>query len=681
MPQVTRLRVAAAAIAAGALTLGTLVSATTAQAANPRRAIADSHPTWAVAAKRLSSQAVTSGTVNARVYLAPSHQAELAGDVAAVSSPTSKSYRHFWTAAAVRKEFAPSAAEVASVKSWLTSAGLSVTKTDAKYPAGAYVGVRGSVAAASKAFGVTFGTYKGPDGASDRAPNQAATAPASVASSIVAVSGLDTAKSAIKPQLPPPPPNYWVAKPCSTYYGQKTATNKPKAYGKFQPWTNCGYTPNQVRGAYGVNASTETGANQTVAIVDAYAAPTIRADANQFATTVKDNPFGAGQFKQYKAGPYTMAGPNQCDAAGWYGEETLDVESVHGMAPDANVRYVAAGSCQDWDLAQADAYIVNNGLASIVSNSWGEPAQFSTINSVFDAIFQLGALKGIGFFFSSGDNGYEGPGENPGSPQDQVDYPTSSPWVTSVGGTSLAIGQHNTYQWETSWGTIVDPLVHLKNGGKKWQFTPPGQYPSGYDGSGGGGVSTEYTQSQAPYQAGVVPTSLAESLPGGTTSSTPMRVVPDVSALADPSTGILVGETVLLPNGKDGFALSRIGGTSVATPVFAGIEADAQQAAGGALGFANPAIYALDTQFPYGTAPAVGAFTDVTDHPLGAGNLAEVRNNYTNPATRQGPLLTFLLTLGINGEGADRLRAVTGYDDATGVGSPKNYIHDVPLLK
>src|SRR3984957_15427684 len=394
MPQVTRLRVAAAAIAAGALTLGTLVSATAAQAANPRRAIADSHPAWAVAAKRLSSQAVTSGTVNARVYLAPSPQAALAADVAAVSSPTSKSYRHFWTTAAVRKEFAPSAAEVASVKSWLTSAGLSVTKTDAKYPAGAYVGVRGSVAAASKAFGVTFGTYKGPDGASDRAPNQAATAPSSVASSIVAVSGRDTAKSTIKPALPPPPANYYVAKPCSTYYGQKTATNKPKAYGKFQPWTNCGYTPSQVRGAYGVTKSGMTGKGQTVAIVDAYASPTIKSDANQFASHVGDQPFAAGQFKQYKAGPYTLAGANQCDAAGWYGEETLDVESVHGMAPDANVHYVAAGSCQDSDLANADALIVDNGLASIVSNSYGEPASYSTINATWDLIFQLGALKG-----------------------------------------------------------------------------------------------------------------------------------------------------------------------------------------------------------------------------------------------------------------------------------------------
>ncbi len=74
---------------------------------------------------------------------------------------------------------------------------------------------------------------------------------------------------------------------------------------------------------------------------------------------------------------------------------------------------------------------------------------------------------------------------------------------TSVGGTSLAISKTNSYQWETSWGTIIDPLIHLKNGGKKWQYTPPGKYPSGYDGSGGGGVSTQYTQ--PGYQAGVVP--------------------------------------------------------------------------------------------------------------------------------------------------------------------------------
>ena len=180
-----------------------------------------------------------------------------------------------------------------------------MTKTSAQSPAGAYVGVRGSVAAASKAFGVTFGTYRGPGGQSARAPEQAATAPSSVASSVLAVSGLDTAKSAIKPQLPPPGPNYWVAKPCSTYYGQKTATNKPKAYGKFQPWTNCGYTPSQVRGAYGVTASGMTGEGQTVAIVDAYASPTSQGgrqpDSPRF--TVRDTPFGAGPVQAVQGRP------------------------------------------------------------------------------------------------------------------------------------------------------------------------------------------------------------------------------------------------------------------------------------------------------------------------------------------------------------------------------------------
>jgi subtilase family serine protease len=176
-------------------------------------------------------------------------------------------------------------------------------------------------------------------------------------------------------------------------------------------------------------------------------------------------------------------------------------------------------------------------------------------------------------------------------------------------------------------------------------------------------VSTDYAQPS--YQQGVVPDSLATSTPTGR-SQTPMRVVPDVSGLADPSTGFLVGQTTLQPDGKTyAFALSRIGGTSVACPTFAGIEADAQQAAGNPLGFANPAIYAR-----YGTS----AYHDVTDHPLGPGYLAEVRNNYTNPYTKKGPLLTYLRTLGIDGEGAAALPAVKGYDDSTGVGSPARYV-------
>jgi subtilase family serine protease len=103
----------------------------------------------------------------------------------------------------------------------------------------------------------------------------------------------------------------------------------------------------------------------------------------------------------------------------------------------------------------------------------------------------------------------------------------------------------------------------------------------------------------------------------------------------------------------------------LACPTFAGIEADAQQAAGHVLGFANPAIYQR-----YGT----DAFHDVTDHPFGIAHLAEVRDDYTNPYTKTGPLITYLRTLGIDGEGAAALPAVEGYDDSTGVGSPDYYI-------
>ena len=656
-----RLRAAAIAAAATTLAVGALSTAASAQSSPARSAIAGTHPAWAVPSARVSQQAVTTGTVTARVYLAGQNQAGLAAYVTAVSTPGNALYGDYLTPAQVKAEFGPTAGQVSAVRSWLTGADLTVTNVEDEI--GGYVEVEGSVQAAARAFGVTFGTFKGPDKKADRAPDQTATAPASVASAVLTVSGLDTASHTAAPAdtLPPPDPNYWVAPPCSTYYAQKIAVNEPSAYGKKQPWTNCGYTPRQIRGAYNVSKSGMTGKGQTVAILDAYASPTMLSDANEYARVTGDKPFRPGQYRQDLASTFTQTAADECDAPGWYGEETLDVESVHGEAPNANVVYVGAASCTDQDLTSALASIVDHHLASIVTDSWGEPYDVDALVAVDDLIFQVGAVEGIGFFFSSGDNGYESPDEDAGSDQIQVDYPTSSPYVTSVGGTSLAIGRSKNYEFETSWGTLLDPLA---SNGKSWESTPPGVYPDYYDGSSGGGVSSVYTQPW--YQAGVVPNSLATSLPNGTTSSTPMRVVPDVSALADPSTGFLIGETTLQPDGTTyAFSLSRIGGTSLSSPTFAGIEADAQQAAGHALGFANPVIYQR-----YGTS----AFHDVTDHPLGPGYLAEVRNNYTDPDTKTGPLITYLRTLGVDGEGAAALPAVKGYDDSTGVGSPDYYI-------
>jgi subtilase family serine protease len=660
------LRAAVTAAAAATLAVGVLTSTAAAQPSTARAEIAGTHPAWATPSARMSSQPVTSGTVTARVFLAGQDPAGLASYATAVSTPGNALYGHYLTPAQVMAGYGPTQAQVSAVSSWLTGTGLTVTMV--KDEMGGYVAVQGSVQAAVRAFGVTFGTFRGPDRRADRAPEETASAPAGVASDVLTVSGLDTATHDMTPAdtLPPPGPNYWVAPSCSQYYGQKIAVKEPSAYGAKQPWTNCGYTPRQIRGAYGVSQSGMTGKGVTVAIVDAYASPTMPSDANHYAKATGDKPFAAGQYHQELAANFTDTGPNQCDAAGWYGEQTLDVESVHGMAPDANVVYVGAASCTDQDFGDALALIIDKRLASIVSDSWGEPADGASEVPVYEEIFQAGAAEGIGFFFSSGDSGYENPSQDPGSDMQQADFPPESPYVTSVGGTSLAIGRHNNYEFETSWGTLLDPLA----GGvparhRSWKDTPPGVYPDGYDGSSGGGVSFDFAQPS--YQKGVVPNRLATALPDGSTSPTPRRVEPDVSTLADPSTGIMTGETTLQPDGTTfAFSLSRVGGTSVACPVFAGIEADAQQAAGHAIGFANPAIYQR-----YGTS----AFRDVTDHPFGAKvQLYEVRNNYTDPDTKTGPLLTYLRALGIDGEGAAALPAVKGYDDATGVGSPEYYI-------
>lgn len=142
-----------------------------------------------------------------------------------------------------------------------------------------------------------------------------------------------------------------------------------------------------------------------------------------------------------------------------------------------------------------------------------------------------------------------------------------------------------------------------------------------------------------------------------------MREVPDVAADADPTTGFSFGETVLLANGRYGFQISRIGGTSLSSPLFAGVEADAAQLVPShTLGFANPLIYLL---------AGSQAFHDVTGSPLGPGvQLALARNDYTDPATATGPIITTLRNLGIDGGDGSLLQATKGYDDATGLGSP-----------
>ncbi|MEU9959218.1 S53 family peptidase [Streptomyces sp. NPDC050982] len=615
---------------AGALALG-IPAAHASTDPDGRDTLQGTKPLWATAGADKGATANAS-RVSARVYLAGRDAAGLSAFAKAVSDPSSPSYGKYLSAAQAEARFGATKSQVANVTAWLKSAGLTVTETTRHY-----LSVTGEVADAEKAFGTQLHNYaKGKK--TYRAPSKTASAPAGLNGAVLTVTGLDNAphKANHADTLPPPDAVFHNAGPFSSYYGSKTATTLPKAYGTKIPYAVKGYTGRQLRAAYG--AGRATGKGVTVAITDAYASPTIAADAATYAARHGDAAYGGGQLSQVLPTQYTRT--EECGAAGWYGEETLDVEAVHAVAPASDIVYVGAESCYDDDLLDSLGKIVDGHLADIVSNSWGdiEANQTPDLAAAYDQVFQLGAIEGIGFYFSSGDNG----DEVAHTGTKQVDTPANSAWVTAVGGTSLAVGKGDTYKWETGWGTF---RATLSDDGKSWT-----DFPGAYTSGAGGGTSA--TVRQPFYQRGVVPSALARA-----DGKQPMRTVPDISAIADPNTGFLVGQTQTFPDGTQKYDEYRIGGTSLASPVIAGVQALAQQQRGGhPIGFANPAIYDR-----YGSK----LYHDVTDRPTGR-DLAVARVDFVNAFDASEGLLTSVRSLGKDSS----LKAVRGYDDVTGVGSP-----------
>ncbi|MFJ2896581.1 protease pro-enzyme activation domain-containing protein [Streptomyces sp. NPDC087218] len=617
---------------AGALALGTPDAGADSAPAG-RDALRGTKPVWATAGADRGA-AADGGTVHVRVHLAGRDPKGLAAYAAAVSDPRSPSYGKYLSADRAQARFGATPQQIDRVGAWLKSSGLTVTGADRHY-----VSATGDVAAAERTFGTQLRNYRRGDH-TYRAPASTASVPAALGDAVLAVSGLDNAphRAGHDEVLPPPDAVFRNSGPFSTHYGSRTATTLPDAYGTKVPYAVRGYTGKQLRAAYG--AGRWTGKGVTVAITDAYASPTIGEDAAEYARRNGDAPYRRGQLRQVLPDDYTRT--EECGASGWYGEETLDVEAVHAVAPAADIVYVGAASCYDADLLDSLNKIVDRRLADIVSNSWGdiEANETPDVAAAYDQVFKMGAVEGIGFYFSSGDDG-----DNVASTgTKQIDVPSNSAWVTSVGGTSLAVGRHDTYRWETGWGTLK---ANLSDDGGSWTGFP-GTYTSG----AGGGTSS--TVGQPFYQRGVVPDSLAQA-----NGERRMRTAPDIAAVADPNTGFLVGQTQTLPDGSLGYDEYRIGGTSLAAPVVAGVQALAQQARRGLpIGFANPAIYAR-----YGSK----AYHDVTDHPLGPNrDLAVARVDFANGVDASEGLLTSVRSLGKDAS----LKAVEGYDDVTGVGTP-----------
>jgi subtilase family serine protease len=599
------------------------------QAAPASRTVLNgSAPPWA-SGQNFVASADPSTDVGFRVYLGWTDPAGAAALAAAVSNPASASYGHYLTPAQFRKRFAPAANDVARVQNWLRAQGFSLTYTPKN---GHYVAAEGSVAQLQAAFGVSFATYR-VRGQVVRAPTSDVSIPAALADVVRDVVGLDETYQFVQTDHrvdanAPPSAGFRNAPPLSAYWGEKLSPYSPpsgftSAGLPSISWAVKGYTPDQIKGAYGISGYDGTG--QTVAIIDAYASPTILQDVNQWSQNRGLPTMTPGQLAQVvPPGVYTRPQNPKQDPQGWYGEETLDVEAVHGMAPGAKIVFVGApNNYQDLDAALN--HVVDENLAQIVTNSYGFDTELlhpGFIKPQEDTLIQA-VIEGIGVYFSSGDNGDESSTEG----YVTVDWPASSPWVTAVGGTSLGVSASNTRALETGWGTSTyacdtSTLVCTR---KAWLY------------GAGGGVSRLFAEPDYQVSAGL-------TLSG--------RGVPDVAALADPQQGLLVGQTQTFPDGIY-YAEYRIGGTSLASPIFAGLMALADQKAKHPHGFANPLLYANPS-----------AFYDV-----GSIKTAVARRNFVNGVDATNGTADFLRTLD-DYSGSQTQHTGPGWDNVTGLGTP-----------
>jgi len=266
-----------------------------------------------------------------------------------------------------------------------------------------------------------------------------------------------------------------------------------------------GLSPATIKSVYNFPTSLTAGAGKTIAIVDAYDDPTAESDLAVFSSqyglppcTTKNGCFA----KVNQTGGTSYPRKN----AGWALEISLDVQWAHAIAPGASILLVEATTNSFADLLAAEDYA--KGHAQYVSNSWGA-SEFAGENN-YDLHF---SQSGVSFFVSSGDAGLP------------AEYPSSSPNVISVGGTTLHFSG-STFTGETGWS------------------------------SGGGGCSAFETATAVQAAFG----QYGQANCGG------QRATPDVSLDADPASGVSVYDSTRY-QGQAGWF--KVGGTSASSPMWA----------------------------------------------------------------------------------------------------------------
>lgn len=330
-------------------------------------------------------------------------------------------------------------------------------------------------------------------------------------------------------------------------------------------------TPDMIRHAYGFDRVAGDGSGQTIAIVDAYGDSKIASDLDTFDKTFGTSTYWGGQtppadFTRSSSAFFSKLDQNgghsyPSNNGSWDLETALDVEWAHAIAPGANIVLVEAKSASTSDLlAAVDTASKQTGVVA-VSMSWGS-SEFSG-ETALDSHF---TKPGVTYVAASGDTG------------GQVIWPSASPNVLSVGGTTL------TTNWPSGETNKNGPFDY--------------GYEIGWQDSGGG-ASVYEAEPSGQAQSGLV------------TQSGTNRVTPDVAYNADPVSGVAVYSSISY-NFRSGW--SEVGGTSAGAPQWAALAAvaDGLRKAGGlsALGDLQADAYYLAS--PNGAGAYASDFHDVT---------------------------------------------------------------------
>lgn len=544
-------------------------------------------------------------TLQMSAGLALRNQDELNTLLQNLYDPSSPQYHQYLTVAQFTQEFGPTADEQQAVIDYLTQQGFSVTQT---YPNHLLVDFSGPESLAERVFGVHINSYHGPDGRDFFANNSNPTLPAYIAGDITSLTGLDNASEYSHPPI--------VSQNSSMSSPQ--ASNCPQAGsgsgsgGGLLGGSQVAYIPSQLSTAYnydGLHSAGLQGQGQTVGVfeLDGYSASDIQAYTQCF---------GGGSVPLQNV---ALDGFNGQPGAGAI-EVELDIEAILGMAPNLAklLVYEAPNTTQGYN--DEFARIVND-RTPVISVSWGqcETAAGQTEAQQENTFFQEAAAQGQTILIAAGDSGSETCFQQTYDPSLVADDPATQPYVTGVGGTTLALNSNNGYQSEHVWN-------------------------SGFFGGAGGGGLSQYWK-QPSWQTG----------PGVQNSySNGMRETPDISLNADPATGYNVYCTVGsnctgstgLPGGGSSGGWLTVGGTSAAAPMWAAMIAltnqEAAQHGKGPVGFLNPLLYQIASGSRYSS-----DFHDITPP-----------SDSTTPSNND--------ELGFNG-GA--YPVTQGYDMATGWGS------------